>query len=57
MKIILKLEVKSSLVLCDTHLEHNDFRFAVKCTTLNEMKQRNKVNVFETNTKTLVKKK
>ena len=30
----MKLEVKSSLVLCDTHLEHNDFRFAVKRTTL-----------------------
>ena len=33
-KIIMKLPVKASLALCDTYLEHNDFRFAVKCTTL-----------------------
>ena len=33
-KIIEKLPVKAYLALCDTNLEHNDFRFAVKCTTL-----------------------
>ena len=34
-KIIEKLPVKAYLALCaGTNLEHDDFRFAVKCTTL-----------------------